>query len=388
MEVIVLLVLMAIALGVVEMRRNFKAVTSIPIRVHVNGTRGKSSVTRLIAGAFRTGGIATIAKTTGSAPRVILEDGLEVDVVRPRGANIIEQIRVFAYAARRKPQVIVIECMAVQPEYQWISEHQMVHSTLGVITNARPDHLREMGPRVEDVVLSLCNTLPPGKKAFTCEKKFFPLMRETALRQGTDLERVDDDEITEEDMRPFNHIEHKENVALALRVAEELGLTREVALEGMYRAAPDSGALKIHQIAENGKQLAFVNALAANDPESTLAIWERVIGISEDPGAMVFLLNTRKDRFERSVQLVEMVQTDTQFDRLVLIGESCDRLLGICYRLGLPAEKVLKLGQVFPEVTWNAVLALPWDRMTVLGIGNVHSGGHEVARYFRERSVA
>jgi UTP:GlnB (protein PII) uridylyltransferase len=45
--------------------------------------------------------------------------------------------------------------MAVQPQYQWISEQQMVKSHIGVITNARPDHLEEMGPTLDDVRLSL-----------------------------------------------------------------------------------------------------------------------------------------------------------------------------------------------------------------------------------------
>ncbi len=388
MFIIAILVALAIILGILEFRRHQANLLRIPIRIHINGTRGKSSVTRLIAGALRAGGLATIAKTTGSAPRVILEDGEELPIVRPRGANIIEQIRVIAFAVKRKPEVLVIECMAVQPEYQWIAEHKMVRSTIGVITNARPDHLREMGPTVENVAKSLCNSLPNGKVAFTCEHKLFGLMRDVAASRKTVLHEVTDELVTEDDMRPFQHIEHKENVALALRVAAELGIGREVALEGMYRAAPDVGALKRYTVEDSGKRATFVNALAANDPESTLAIWERVIGLSEDPGATIFILNTRQDRFERSVQLVEMVHEDTQFDHLILIGESTERLLGVCYRLGLPQEKVIQLGMASPEATFKAVLGLDHPVMTVFGIGNVHGGGHEVAHYFRDRSVA
>ena len=56
--------------------------------------------------------------------------------------------------------------------------------------------------------------------------------------------------------------------------------------------------------------------------------------------------------------------------------------------MGLPASKVLNLGSVFPEVTWRAILDLPFERMSLFAIGNVHGGGHEVAHYFRDRSVA
>jgi len=387
MIIIALLVALTIALGILEYRRHQRRVLSIPIRIHVNGTRGKSSVTRLIAGALRAGGVPTIAKTTGSAPQVILEDGSEIPIIRPRGANIIEQLRVVAYAAARKPRALVIECMAVQPEYQWIAEQKMVHSTIGVITNARPDHLREMGPTVENVARSLCNTLPFGQVAYTCEHKLVRLMQSVAARRGTTLHEITDVDVSDEDMRHFHHIEHKENVALALAVASEVGVSREVALEGMYRAEPDCGALKLYSLDHEGKHITFVNALAANDPESTLAIWQRVTDMAEDPGASIFILNTRKDRFERSEQLVEMVHQDTSYQRLILIGEVTDKLLGVCYRMGLPQEKVINLGMVFPELTFNTVANLPFPVMTVVGIGNVHGGGHEVAHYFRDRSA-
>ncbi len=386
MLIIVCLVLALILLGIYELRRHYSVIHSIPHRIHVNGTRGKSSVTRLIHGALCEGGIRTIAKTTGSAPRVLLEDGREIPIYRARGANIIEQVRVFAFAAKRKPQAMVIECMAVMPEYQWVAEHRMVHSTIGVITNARPDHLREMGPTVQNVARSLCNSLPSNKVAYTCEHKLIGLMQKVAGKRGTMLHEVTDAVVTDEDMRQFGYIEHKENVALAMAVAAELGIDRDTALRGMLKARPDCGALQLHRVNHEGKELVFVNALAANDPESTLAIWERVIAHEENPGATIFMLNTRQDRYERSLQLVEMVHENTQYERLVLIGESTDRLLTYCWKLGMKPDKVIGLGLVYPEVVYNTIAQLPFHKMGVYGIGNVHGGGHEVAHYFQERS--
>src|SRR5687767_2252726 len=85
---------------------------SIPIRIHVNGTRGKSSVTRLIAGALRERGIKTLAKTTGTLPRMIMADGKEYPIYRPGGANIIEQLRIIDWAVYNNAEALVIECMA------------------------------------------------------------------------------------------------------------------------------------------------------------------------------------------------------------------------------------------------------------------------------------
>src|SRR5512137_274202 len=74
-------------------RRNL---SKIPIRIHVNGTRGKSSVVRLIAGGLREGGITTCAKTTGTLARMILPDASEYPIFRPAGANVIEQMRIVS----------------------------------------------------------------------------------------------------------------------------------------------------------------------------------------------------------------------------------------------------------------------------------------------------
>src|SRR6476660_4712029 len=89
--IITLLVVVTAAVEAVLHRRSLKR---IPIRIHVNGTRGKSSVTRLIAAGLRAGGIPTCAKTTGTLPRMILPDGSEYPVYRPSTPNVLEQLRI------------------------------------------------------------------------------------------------------------------------------------------------------------------------------------------------------------------------------------------------------------------------------------------------------
>ena len=59
--------------------------------------------------------------------------------------------------------------MAVQPEYQWVTEQKMIKSTIGVITNVRPDHLDEMGLTLHDNTMSLSNTVPLNGKLVTVQ---------------------------------------------------------------------------------------------------------------------------------------------------------------------------------------------------------------------------
>ena len=57
--------------GILEHQFHLRSLSHIPLRIHVNGTRGKSSVTRLVAAGLREGGLRTFAKTTGTATSVI-----------------------------------------------------------------------------------------------------------------------------------------------------------------------------------------------------------------------------------------------------------------------------------------------------------------------------
>src|SRR4051795_2204004 len=128
--------------GIVEQRRHYANLDRIPVRVLVNGIRGKSSITRLTAGALRGGGLRVVAKTTGSAARYIHPDGSEEPVYRKFGiANVVEQIGIVRRAAAERPDVLVIECMAVQPALQEVNQEKLIRSTIGVLSNVREDPL-------------------------------------------------------------------------------------------------------------------------------------------------------------------------------------------------------------------------------------------------------
>src|SRR5215212_6339149 len=95
--VVSLLFLVLLAAGVLLYWRlaiadHRRRLDQLAVRVHVNGIRGKSSVTRLVAGVLREGGYVTVAKTTGSAARVIEARGEETAIKRRGAATINEQV--------------------------------------------------------------------------------------------------------------------------------------------------------------------------------------------------------------------------------------------------------------------------------------------------------
>jgi poly-gamma-glutamate synthase PgsB/CapB len=277
--------------------------------------------------------------------------------------------------------------MAVNPEYQWICEHKFVHATSGVITNARLDHILEMGPSIENVTRSLCNTLPRNGLAFTSEDKMFWLMRREARKVNCKLYQVDPGSITYLELGRFDHIEHADNVALALAVCRHYNVPREIALEGMYTSHPDAGALRVYEVQEGDTTVQFVHALAANDPESTLAIWKKMKDLCTDIGTVFILLNTRADRYDRTIQLLEMLQEGmpNEFDYIFLMGERVERVYGSLPRYNIPQNKAVKMGIVPPEHTYDEIFKRANGIGTVFAIGNVGKGGLDIARFFASK---
>ena len=304
--------------GIIEFKLHQRALSSIPLRIHVNGTRGKSSVTRLVAAGLREGGIKTFAKTTGTAPRVIDSNGLDRIIHRLRLPSIGEQVRLIDYFSKENPDAIVMECMAVQPQYQWISEHQMVKSHIGVITNVRPDHLDEMGPTEKDVAMSLCNSIPLEGTLITGEDEQTDLLEMVANANGTDFRKSDESAITQQELDSFSYMEHPSNVAVALDVCKKAGVDRNTALRGMHKVKPDLGALIAWNLNMAGKRVQFINAMAANDPVSTLQIWKFVIDRYPAEGGTCVFFNSRDDRPVRTRQMIELTLEEIKPDYFLL----------------------------------------------------------------------
>jgi len=173
-----------VLLGLVERVSRDRAQMAIPIRIHVNGTRGKSSVTRLIWAALREAGVPAVAKTTGTRPRVLLPDGTEQAVRRRARANIREQLWLLQVARRAGARAVVAECMAVRPDLQWTAERDMIGATVGVITNVRTDHTEVMGDTLPEIAASMANTIPRNGVLITAEERFVPLFQRRAERCG------------------------------------------------------------------------------------------------------------------------------------------------------------------------------------------------------------
>lgn len=375
-------------LGAIESHLHNRLLNKIPYRIHVNGTRGKSSVTRLIAAGLRAGGVRTCAKTTGTVPRMIFPDGSEYPVYRPSRSNIIEQLRVVKAAAAANAEALVIECMALNPQLQSVCEMKIVRSTHGVVTNARPDHLDVMGPSERDVARAMAGTMPVAGKFYTAEQDHLPVFEMAAKDRGSQVNTIGDEEVADikwDDLSGFAHIEHPDNVALALKVCQDLGVSRKTALEGMWAATPDAGVLQMYSVREQEKEIAFVNGFAANDPESTGHNWNMVVDRFTGFDQRVALFNCRADRTDRSVQLADACLKWQPADRYILVGSATDVFAKRALANGMNPSRLLSAERLPTNHVVNNIQTQAGRSAMVMGMGNIAGPGMQIIDYFRSR---
>lgn len=386
--ILLIMILIAAIVGVIEFARHQKRIYSIPIRIHVNGTRGKSSVTRLIGAGLRAGGFSTITKVTGTFPRLIIEDGTETYIYRKSTANIIEQLSIVKFAFKREAQALVMECMALQPQYQTITEKKMIHSNINVMTNVRLDHVDIMGHTLPEIAETLGRTIPKNQHLFTAEYVIPDTLKKIADKRNTVMHVITPDGISKNDMKGFSYIEHQENVALALAVCQHLNIDRETAMKGMYDAIPDSGALRKFKVEAFQKKLFFYNAFAANDPDSTVMVWQKIREEIGFEGVRIALLNTRQDRLDRARQLAEMAgkKLVDEIDYLILIGQSTEVVENMTIHYGFPRRKLISLGWTTPAKVFETVLSITDKVSTTVAVGNMGGMGADTADYFENRS--
>ncbi|MBT5783277.1 MAG: poly-gamma-glutamate synthase PgsB [Candidatus Marinimicrobia bacterium] len=363
--------------GLIEFQLHNRSLSSIPLRIHVNGTRGKSSVTRLVAAGLREGGLKTFAKTTGTAPRVIDPEGKDRIIHRLRLPSIGEQVRLLRYFASEKPDAVVIECMAVQPQYQWIAEHQMIKSHIGVITNVRPDHLEEMGPTEEDVAYSLCNTIPNEALLITAEDQKLDILKAVAKQNNSQVVCSDPTSISQKEIDLFTYIEHRSNVAIAIDVCEKAGIDRQTALNGMHKVKPDVGALVVWDLMIKESTYKFVNGMAANDPVSTLGIWNSINDRYGLGKKTCIFFNSREDRPRRTAQMIELTLSKIKPNFFIIRGDKVLKIINdLVYLSPLTIIKTFDLNKKLTKAT-ELLESLPNETL-IYAIGNQVGAGQEI----------
>lgn len=357
--VVVFAVLMAL-----EKIRHDRALRKISIRILVNGTRGKTSVTRMLSAALRSAGVRTYAKTTGSVARWILPDGSEVDCRGKRLPSVKEHIPFVRAAARKGAEAIVVECMALLPENQWLIGNQLVRQHITVITNAGIDHIEEIGRDADETIQTLAQSIHPDGIVITGEPGFSGFARKTANPAW---------DFPEEILSRFRFPAFAGNVALVLSTCDTLGLPREKVYQGMLDAKPDIGMLGVFE----WKSYTITNGFSANDPESFARLLEAMI-----PAPYVMIFNHRGDRPQRLRLMADELGKAARKPDLVGVIGSYKKQAAVYLqrRIGVPSFALDNPADWLEELR-------PFRIHAVLCAGNIKGGGQNFLEFLLENGT-
>lgn len=357
------------AIQVRKLRKRLKKV------IHINGIRGKSTVSRLVDAGLRSAGYKVFTKTTGTSPRIIDVHNAEREIPRQGKANIREQIQALRWAVRQHADILIVECMAVKPVLQAVCEHAILRSDVTAITNVRADHLDEMGKTLDEIAVSLSNTIPDHAAFFTADAAYFDFFTQQCAPKHTKVFLSGDLQDA------YRAIDFPDNVALALDICAYLGVDKTKALEGMKNYRKDPGCFTIiSYLNEQKRTLFFINTLAANDPHSTEIILKKAASQEYWHHKRFLLINNRADRMSRLEQYVQFAVAHQElFDIILISGESKQLFYQrLQPQIGCTNIIIVDNVQYFETLKEDAV---------IFAAGNICRSGKILADYFERKGT-
>lgn len=382
MHLLILTALVLLAALVAERFRLDRARESVVLRVAVTGTRGKTTVTRLLASVLREDGRRVLAKTTGSEPSLILPDGT-VEAIRRRGIpSILEQKKLLHRAVRLGAEVVVAEVMSIHPENHRVEGQALLVPQLVLVTNFRVDHTGAAGDTRAGVASVLARAVPDGARVILHESEDESAFR-ARIGDGCTVTTVAGSvDGLLDDATPLTSF--ADNVELVVAAARSLGVDDAVIRRGMQAARHDPGAARLWRLrtALEGAPVWAVSAFAANDPESTALVHDRALAaVDGGGGPCVGLLSLRADRGDRTLQWADALAAGflDRFHQLYVTGVHANALA----RRVRGGRRIRAVPSAGPEAL--TALALEPVRESgglLFGFGNMGGRGQELAAHW------
>ncbi|MBT4132627.1 MAG: poly-gamma-glutamate synthase PgsB [Candidatus Marinimicrobia bacterium] len=359
MTFILILPLILIAVLVLEKLWHKSRIGRIPLRVSVNGTRGKSSVTEYIVAGLSAAGKRPLGKITGTEPLLLMPGGERQSIKRRGNPRIQEQMKVVYLAAKEGVDTLVAECMAVTPEYQKI-DARIICPQVYVITNILDDHREQYGGNLELYAEAICAAIPSNATVVTCEQTHLPQIRQVSKEHNSQV--IVPQIMDNTDLHPDIY---RANLEMALEVCVLAGVDRNVAKEGILVSVKTSNKPAGKRM-KHGVRL--INGLAVNDTSSAEKFLQRRQAEHEHS---IILLHTRNDRPLRTIQFSEWIASLSDIDKILLSGSHTFVARRKLQKMGVKGEKIIEFDPFLPSILDGFFI----KDATIYGFGNTGDGG-------------
>lgn len=365
--VILSLLIIFIILLLLEVLIHNTRLRSIPVRIAVSGTRGKTSVTRMLASILRQSGRVVLAKTTGTEAMYILPDGTEKEIKRSGQPNILEQKKLIRKAAQLKAEFLVVEIMSIHPENHKAETFSLIKPHYTILTNLWPDHLDAAQGKNMDFIYR--NDIYPGSSLVIPQDELTNSLRGIVSKRKVKLITVDPS--------PLSSL----NQEIAAKLSRELGVSDSFLAKGISKSKMDKGEASAFEFPGNGGHVIFINAFAANDPLSGSMMIDSIKRSNNWQDYPVYgLLSFRADRGERSFQWLDFLKSGAleKFDRLYFTGSH-----------GRVFKRKLKCGYLFkdhdPESITKSIIDQSSGPCLVFGLVNIGGTGMRLLKYWESK---
>jgi poly-gamma-glutamate synthase PgsB/CapB len=374
MLIVSVILFIIICLLLVEKQDIRSCVRSFRIRILVNGTRGKSSVTEYIASGILNSQPDVMAKITGKIPKII-HNGLERTVRRAGVARVQEQISILRLAAKENVKYLILECMSLSPAYQQL-ESLVFQPHIYVITNIRDDHREEMGKSIGEQAESICSAIPKNCTVITNETRYLYLIKETAAIRNSIVVSLQDQKNIHINELPEGIF--FENVALALAVCDIAGVDRKLAEEGVMRCVLTMEN-PLSTIIYGSKKIRFLNAFAVNDIDSTVAFINNWLKIPGYNGRFSVIFNSRGDRPLRTDLFAGWLgKVSASIDAIIITGDHLYRARYSLLRAGVENEKIYTWREKQLISLKKNLFETVSEGSLVAGVGNIGGTGFRI----------
>lgn len=357
-------------------------INNIRVKIHVNGTRGKSTITKYITSGLKQDQMKVLGKVTGEIPTLLCPDGTSKPIKRLGSARVQEQFNIIRKAKRENAEALVLECMSIDPVLQRL-ESFFYKPDIYIISNIRDDHREKMGETLEDQIKSICSAIPANSKIIAGESPYMNIIKGTAICRNSEFIQAINLSTVEKKRIP--KYVHEINVRIALTACIESGIKRETAFRGILKQIEESKS-PVCTISQSEHPLFFLNAFSVNDITSLqdyLKHWTSELNITDK---LSVVLNTRSDRPLRTGLFIEWIMSNHEIiDTVFLTGDH--QMMAKRKLSNSPNHfRIKNIRNDSQSSIKEAILESTTDSNLIVGVGNMKGLGYKIINEFLEAS--
>lgn len=328
-----------------------KARETIPHRILVLGSRGKSGTVRLIAAALSGNGIPAYAKVTGTVAEEIDVNGEVRRTPRIGPVSTTEMTDVLIRAQRRGAQAAVFECMAIIPRLIWFVQNRVIQAPIIIIPTIRLDHLEDEGDTIAGITRSLLEGLKYVEVLITGEQNEQSVRVMKSWAKKNDVEFIQSIPSLTTPSLPGHH---PTNIQTTLEVAARLRLDRSAAVDALFSATKEPDAEIGWEITRNGSLLRFSDLGGTNDPQSAAEAILRAEHFSADQTIIPIIVN-RWDRPLRTIAFAYSLRANPDTPAVGVIGAAIPQVHHALRSQGFRKDQIIHLNWF---TVWTKKLAI------------------------------